>query len=252
MKNKKNIIFLVVVFVILIVYGVWKIFYSQKINDYDLSYGVIYDSPKSDIKSFLYADDKKIYYLNGYNPLDVFIVTSSINNVEEEAIIMAQENIQNGKMDFVYTVGNRINVRNILPAVYDWLPTIDDLKKQIDIIEEKYDYKEYSFVDIICNENEDRKLYYTDQFGRKIYTEGVDQIYVEYDGENYELQTVLEKNNSISDNVYLSFRKDPRTIITSFSSDDDSVIEAITQEGNNMYLRQIFSNNEIFYVFRCM
>lgn len=252
MKNKKSIVFLILICFILIVYGSWKIFSSPKSNEDVFDYGVIYNSSKSNVQSFLYADEEKIYYLDGYTPEDVFIVTSSINNVDEDAIIMAQESLQNGKMEFTYTNGNRIYIQNVLPAVYNWTPTINNLKKQVDIVEEEYNYDDYSFDNIVCSENKDKKLYYTDKFGRSIYTVGVDQIYVEYNGQNYELKTILEANNSISDNVYLSFRNDPRTIITYLADDDNSVIEGLTQEDNNMYIGQKFSNNEIYYIFRCI
>lgn len=252
MKNKKIVIFLIMICFILIIYGSWKIYCLSKSREDLFDYGVIYSSSKSDIQSFLYADEEKIYYLDGYNPKDVFIVSSSINDVDENALILAQENIRDGKMSFNYNEENRIYIQNILPAIYNWTPTIDELKKQVDIIEKEYNYNEYSFVNIVCSENNVKKLYYTDKFGRNIYTDGVEQIYVEYNDKNFELQTILTANNSISDNVYLTFRKDPRTIITYLNNDDDSIIEGLTQEGNNMYLEQKFSNNEVYYIFKCV
>lgn len=252
MKNKKFIIILIIICSILAICIFWKMFSLQKTNKDNFSYGVVYYSSKDNKQYFLLADEKKIYFLDGYNPKNVFIVTSSINVVDDNAISLAKENALNGKFDFAYTGENRIYTQNILPAVYNWTPTIYDLKEQVNIVEEEYDYKEYDFSNIVCSEDNNKKLYYTDKFGRNIYTEGVDHIYVNYKDEKYELKTILEKNDSISDNVYLSFRKDSKTIVTYLSDDDDSVIEGLKQDNTNMYLGQKFFDNEIYYIFKCV
>ncbi len=257
-KNNKKIIFILFIPIILVlIIFLWVNFLlslgkkaDEDINtvDGDIQFGTIINSKKDNDKYFLYSDDKKIYYLKGLKPSDIYIVRSRINVVDDNVNKVALEKFNDGVYSF-RNDDNSIFIQNVLYSVYNISPSIYALKTQLDIVEEDNKYDTYLYDSVVCNKEAESYLYYTDRFGRKIYLDGVANIYVTYNGTKYELKDILIENDSISDNVYYMFRNSANTTIRYYAS-EKNVIEGLNYE--NVRIANIFSDNEQYYKIKCL
>lgn len=246
--KKKNVLIIMLIIILLLLTSI--IYYSKKIhknNNYKLNYGIVFNSSKNTQIYFLYSTNNKIYYTNGYNPENIFIVTSNQNYIDKNIINMAEEELKENNFTFNYN-NNQITITNIVKSVYSHYPTIDDLKLQLDIIEKNNSYSQYNYDSVICEKVEENTLYYTDKYGINIYLENIKNIYVIYNNQKYELKEILLKNDDLSDNIYYFFKNQPDTI-TGSNWFENNTLEGISN--NDIRITRDFNNNQLYYTIKC-
>lgn len=247
MKKGLLIIFTIFVISVVMFFSIKKIIKNKILDNsvIDFNYETIFDeTKKNNNKYFLFSDYENIYYLNGLNPKDVTIITSSINEINKDIYEKAREEFKEGKKTFLYGGNNIISFNNVVYAAYDYSPDISILSSKLDIIKNEKEPKDFELVDIVFNKKLENTLYYTDRFGIKIYTDGIEKIYVSFLGKTCELREVLNKDVDLSDDVYYSLKKAKNSVITSYL-DEKNVIEGVNL--NDIRITQNYVNGELYY-----
>lgn len=206
MKTKKNKIIIITIFIFAFIIVGLRIWLNKKdTQSNQLNYRILYkeNEMRNDEKYYLYADRYNIYYLEGYNPDNIYILISSIGVIDEEIYNIAQENFKTGT--YYFQIGsNHLAIENIVVSLHKIHVYIEDIAKEFSIQKDPNQIFSFDYVSYIESSNEGEILYYEDPYFNKIYMQGLSSITVRYQNENYELSSLLQLRKEFSENVYTS------------------------------------------------
>ena len=230
---------------LLICLGIYKKFNGVKEESGNLNYKILYKQKTCENKDYVIFSDEKYKYTISENPKNVYLVISTTNEITNNDFAEAKKNFDNGLYNFYYN-NKIVIIYDIEYALYANKILISDIINSPELkIKRTVNNINFSLNDYKISkvDDSDKKLYYQDKFGVKLYVQNMDSIKVKINDNYQELSDVLSQYDEITNNIYVALLKTENTICSGTET-----YKLTGTCGKSLRIDICYENNEVYYL----